>query len=323
LIESPFGMTLIELTLEDGLRLDAALAKAHPELSRARLQKLMLDGHVTQNGLALTNASMKTRGEMVVSVNLPPPLPAEPEAQNIALTVVYEDNDLIVIDKQAGLVVHPANGHWSGTLVNALLHHCGTSLSGIGGVIRPGIVHRLDKDTTGLMVVAKNDAAHAGLAAQFAEHGRDGGLKRAYKAFVWGEAPLKYTIDTFIDRDTGNREKRAVRTKGKQAITHIARIKTQGDVSLVDCRLETGRTHQIRVHMAYIKHPLLGDELYGKSHLLKAKKLNEEAQFALAILKRQALHAYMLGFIHPITGEPMLFESELPQDLQKLYNAIF
>jgi 23S rRNA pseudouridine1911/1915/1917 synthase len=316
-------MTLIELTLEDGLRLDAALAKAHPELSRARLQKLMQDGHVTQNGLALTNASMKTRGEMVVSVNLPPPLPAEPEAQNIALTVVYEDNDLIVIDKQAGLVVHPANGHWSGTLVNALLHHCGTSLSGIGGVIRPGIVHRLDKDTTGLMVVAKNDAAHAGLAAQFAEHGRDGGLKRAYKAFVWGEAPLKYTIDTFIDRDTGNREKRAVRTKGKQAITHIARIKTQGDVSLVDCRLETGRTHQIRVHMAYIKHPLLGDELYGKSHLLKAKKLNEEAQFALAILKRQALHAYMLGFFHPITGETMLFESELPQDLQKLYDTLF
>jgi 23S rRNA pseudouridine1911/1915/1917 synthase len=304
-------------------RLDALLARAVPEYSRSRLQKLIEEGCMTHNGVLLSDPSQKVRSEIEVEINLPPLVEAEPLPQNIPLDIVYEDNDLIVINKQAGLVVHPGNGNWEGTLVNALLYHCKDTLSGIGGVARPGIVHRLDKDTTGLMVVAKNDGAHAALSAQFAEHGKDGILKRAYYAFCWGEAPQKRKIETFLDRDTGNREKQAVRAKGRHAVTYVERRAFNGQVSLVECRLETGRTHQIRVHLSYVGNPLLGDKLYGNSHLTKVRKLSEEAQTALGALNRQALHAFELGFLHPTRDEEMFFTADLPPDLQALKNALF
>jgi 23S rRNA pseudouridine1911/1915/1917 synthase len=314
---------LITLTPNVSERLDALLARAVPEYSRSRLQKLIEEGCMTHNGVLLDDPSQKIRAEIEVLVTLPPLVAAEPLAQNIPLNIVYEDEDLIVINKQAGLVVHPANGNWEGTLVNALLYHCKDTLSGIGGVARPGIVHRLDKDTSGLMVVAKNDGAHAALSAQFAEHGKDGVLKRAYYAFCFGEAPLKRKIETFLDRDTGNREKQAVRAKGRHAVTYVEQKAFNGQVSLVECRLETGRTHQIRVHLSYFGFPLLGDKLYGTSHLTKVKKLSEEAQAALAAMNRQALHAYELGFTHPRTQEELLFHAELPPEMQALKEALF
>ena len=250
--------------------------------------------------------------------------------------MVYEDEHLIVVDKQAGMVVHPAAGNWDGTLVNALLHHCGDSLSGIGGVARPGIVHRLDKDTSGLLVVAKNDQTHKGLSEQFADHGRTGPLERAYLALVWGAPTRKNgTIDVPLGRSTKNRQKIAVvpqqqydQGRGKYAITHYELMETYFDtdgmvrVGLMRCKLETGRTHQIRVHLAHIHHPLLGDHTYGAGFKASARNLPQKAQTALVNLNRQALHAAMLGFEHPATGEEMRFESKLPDKLQHLLDQL-
>ena len=243
--------------------------------------------------------------------------------------MVFEDDDLIVINKPAGLVVHPAAGNWTGTLVNALINHCGDSLSGIGGVKRPGIVHRLDKETSGLLVVAKTDAAHKGLSEQFADHGRSGPLVRAYQALVWGQLKNKKgTIDTQIGRSQHNRLKQKVlKQGGRQAITHyrlLEEFASGGDIlaSLVECKLETGRTHQIRVHMAHIGHPLVGDPEYGQGFKSKLNKLPKDLAENIENRKRQALHAGLLGFAHPITGEEMVFQSELPEDLQNVMNAL-
>ncbi|HEX2137423.1 MAG TPA: RluA family pseudouridine synthase [Microvirga sp.] len=311
-------------------RLDRVLAHAWRDLSRSRLQALIRDGRVTLNGRPARDPSVKIAAGALIGLELPPPAPAEPRGEAIALSVVYEDSDLIVIDKPAGLVVHPAAGHDSGTLVNALIAHCGESLSGIGGVRRPGIVHRLDKDTSGLLVVAKTDSAHQGLAAQFADHGRSGPLERAYLALVWGvPARRRATIAAALARSPHNREKMAVvpRERGRFAVTHyeVETVLPPGGepaASLVRCALETGRTHQIRVHMAHIGHPLLGDELYGSGFKTKANRLSEAQRSALARLGRQALHAAVLGFEHPRTGEPLRFESPLPADLRDLLRAL-
>jgi 23S rRNA pseudouridine1911/1915/1917 synthase len=256
-------------------------------------------------------------------------VPAEPEGENIPLDIVFEDDDIIVIDKPKGLVVHPAAGHATGTLVNALIAHCGDSLSGIGGVKRPGIVHRLDKDTTGLMVVAKNDAAHASLTAQFADHGRTGEMRRGYLAFVWGvPGRQRGTVDAPIDRHPHAREKMAVREGGREAVTHweVREVFNGRDgkpvASLLACQLETGRTHQIRVHMAHIGHPLLGDSVYGPHFKTKASQLGAEAQGALAALGRQALHAYLLALEHPRGGEILHWEAALPEDLLLLEKTL-
>ena len=238
----------------------------------------------------------------------PEPTEPDPEPENIPLDIVYEDDDLLVISKPAGLVVHPGAGHWTGTLVNALLYHCGDSLSGINGVKRPGIVHRIDKDTSGLLVVAKNDKAHVGLAKQFEVHS----IQRTYDAFVWGLTPESGRIEGNIGRSPSNRQKMAiVKVGGKPAVTHYERVDAYGVLaSHIKCHLETGRTHQIRVHMTSIKHPLIGDELYGS-----APKF---APDSIRYFPRQALHAGLLGFIHPITQKQMLFEVPLPKDLENL-----
>jgi 23S rRNA pseudouridine1911/1915/1917 synthase len=250
-------------------------------------------------------------------------------AENIALDIVYEDDDIIVIDKPKDLVVHPAAGHESGTLVNALISHCGASLSGIGGVRRPGIVHRLDKDTTGLMVAAKNDRAHASLSAQFADHGRTLPMERGYLAFVWGVPNRQRgTIDAPIDRHPYAREKMAVRKRGREAVTHWEIKQTFNGrdgkpvASLLACRLETGRTHQIRLHLAYIGHPLMGDLVYGPHFKTKANQLGPEGQAALAALGRQALHAYLLALEHPKNGQLLRWEAPLPEDLLLLQRGL-
>ncbi|MBB5752645.1 23S rRNA pseudouridine1911/1915/1917 synthase [Prosthecomicrobium pneumaticum] len=312
-----------------GRRLDAFLAGAIAELSRSRLKALIEEGHVRIGGATIGEPKRPVNAGEHIEVDRPPPVAAEPEGEPIPLDVVYEDADLLVIDKPAGLVVHPAAGNWTGTLVNALIAHCGASLSGIGGVRRPGIVHRLDKDTTGLMVVAKSDAAHKGLAAQFADHGRSGPLERGYRALVWGVPSLPYgSIDAPIGRSTRDRQKMAIRKDGggKEAVTHYTLEDRYGDAaapiaSLVDCRLETGRTHQIRVHFAAMGHPLIGDPLYGRGFATKAEKLAEPARSAVIGFPRQALHAWLLGFEHPVTGETLRFESELPEDLAELVAA--
>jgi 23S rRNA pseudouridine1911/1915/1917 synthase len=310
-----------------GDRLDKALAAALPDMSRARIQQLLAAGLVSrvdgQVARTIDNASAKVKpGERYV-LAVPPAVEAEPRGQDIPLTVVYEDAHLIVIDKPAGMVVHPAVGHAEGTLVNALIAHCGDSLSGIGGVRRPGIVHRLDKDTSGLLVAAKTDIAHHGLAAQFHEHD----IERAYKAICWGAPrPREGTIDTQIGRSTANRQKRAVlKSGGKHAVTHYAVEAVYGDplaplASMIECRLETGRTHQIRVHMAHIGHTVIGDPLYGAGR--RAKGLGPGAQEFLKGFHRQALHAWLLGFEHPVTGKPLNFESELPPDIVALTRVL-
>jgi 23S rRNA pseudouridine1911/1915/1917 synthase len=307
-----------------GERLDRFLGHRFPQTSRARFQALIANGCVAVEGAAVLEARRKVKAGERVTVRLPPPVAAEPLPETIPLDIVYEDDALIVIDKPAGLVVHPAAGHESGTLVNALIAHCGLSLSGIGGVRRPGIVHRLDKDTSGLLVVAKTDAAHKGLSEQFAAHGRDGRLERAYLAIVWGTPERRRgVIDAPIGRHATAREKMSVahRASAREAVTQYEVEESFGAppyASLVRCRLETGRTHQIRVHMAHIGHPLLGDETYGKGFKASIGKLPEAARAALKGLGRQALHAAVLGFEHPVTGEPMHFESEPPADLAAL-----
>lgn len=321
----------IDIAPEDrGERLDRVLARRLPALSRSRLKALILDGHVHLDGQAVDDPGMKLKTANLVTVVVPEAVDPEPQAENIPLTIVYEDEDLIVIDKPAGLVVHPGAGNETGTLVNALIAHCGESLSGIGGVKRPGIVHRLDKDTSGLLVVAKNDKAHQALSAQFADHGRTGPLERAYRAIVWGRPDRSSgTIAANLDRSTHARDKMAVVRdgRGREAITHWELEESFGDpktpiASLLTCRLETGRTHQIRVHMAHLGHPLLGDATYGSGFKTKERHLTEPAQDALKRLNRQALHAAELGFAHPRTGEFMHFESVLPADFEDLLTAL-
>ncbi len=307
-----------------GERLDRVLA-ARTALSRSRLQALIRDGKVVIGARTIRDPSYRVNAGETVAISVPPPEPAEPRPENIPLNVVFEDDEIIVIDKPAGLVVHPAVGHGSGTLVNALIAHCGDSLSGIGGVKRPGIVHRLDKDTSGLLVAAKTDRAHQALAAQFADHGRSGPLRRGYLAFVWGfpDRP-KGTINAPIDRHPKSRDKMAVRHGGREAITHWQMLERYPGkdgkpvASLLACRLETGRTHQIRVHLAHIGHPLLGDPAYGPGFKTKAALLAPDSRKALADLGRQALHAYILSVKHPTSGEIREFRSELPPDLQRL-----
>ena len=314
---------------DDGARLDRVLAARITDLSRSRLKALILAGEVSIDGRTIRDPSERVKSGMRIVVNVPDAAPAAPQAENISLNIVYEDGDLIVIDKPAGLVVHPAAGHHSGTLVNALIAHCGESLSGIGGVKRPGIVHRLDKDTSGLMVVAKNDRTHQVLAAQFADHGREGPLERGYFAIVWGTPTRpRGTVDAPLDRHPHARTKHAVREHGREAITHWHMAESYVGLdgkplaSLIECRLETGRTHQIRVHMAHIGHPLLGDPTYGPGFRTKAVRLALEAQGALAALGRQALHAYLLVIEHPTIGQTLEFKSELPADLARLRYAL-
>ncbi len=309
-------------------RLDKALALAFPEVSRARFQALIAEGAVRVEGVPVTEPRHKVKPGNVLSVVLPEPSAAAPQPESIALSIVHEDKDLIVIDKPAALVVHPGAGNETGTLVNALIAHCGESLSGIGGVRRPGIVHRLDKDTSGLLVVAKNDRAHHGLSEQFAAHGRDGRLQRSYLAIVWGLPERRIgTISAAIGRSTANRQKMAVSrsTTAREAVTHYEVLEQLGKpplASLVRCELETGRTHQIRVHMAHIGHPLLGDSVYGAGFRSSAVKLSEAAKAALKSLNRQALHATTLGFEHPVTGKSMHFDSPAPEDFGNLLAAL-
>ncbi|HEY5795366.1 MAG TPA: RluA family pseudouridine synthase [Bosea sp. (in: a-proteobacteria)] len=330
------GVTLHVAAEQAGERLDKALAMLASEISRARLQQVIKEGGVRLNGVVASDGKRKVVEGDEIALVIPAARPPDPVGQDIPLDVVYEDEHLIVIDKPAGLVVHPAGGHEDGTLVNALIAHCGMSLSGIGGVRRPGIVHRLDKDTSGLLVVAKNDRAHQKLAKQFADHGRTGPLQRAYLAIVWGFPRRPHgTIATQIERSNKNREKMMVvgEERGREAITHYTVIEryppllkggeeTEPLASLVECRLETGRTHQIRVHMSHIGHPLLGDQLYGSGFATKAGRLPEQAREALTALGRQALHAAVLGFEHPVTGEEMLFESDPPEEFANLQAAL-
>ncbi len=333
------GGVITHLTGADakGQRLDRILAAALPTISRSRLQALIRGGQVLGDGMALVDPGFKMRGGETLVLTVPPPVAADPTGETIPLSVAYEDDHLIVIDKPAGLVVHPAAGHESGTLVNALIAHCGDSLSGIGGVKRPGIVHRIDKDTSGLLVVAKTDAAHAGLSEQFAAHGADGRLERAYIAVVWGvPARIKGVVDAALSRSAHNRVKIAVVPEGagRHAVTHYEVLETFADreasasdknppvASLVRLVLETGRTHQIRVHMAHIGHPLLGDPVYGKGFLTRAARLPEAARDILATLGRQALHAAELGFEHPVTGKSLRFQSQLPADLAGLISSL-
>jgi len=317
---------------EQGQRLDRVLTARIPALSRSRLKALILDGQVTIQGViaarTIRDPAIHVKSGDTVTVTLPAPEQPKPAGEPIPLNVVYEDEALIVINKPKGLVVHPAAGHAKGTLVNALIAHCGDSLSGIGGVRRPGIVHRLDKDTTGLMVVAKTNAAHRALSAQFANKS-ESGIERGYLAIVWG-APsrAKGTIDAPLDRHPQARDKRAVREGGRPAVTHWQVLErfTGPDgkpvASLLACTLETGRTHQIRVHLAHIGHPILGDASYGAGFRTKASRLSPAARAALEDLGRQALHAYLLAIEHPQTGKSLRFQSELPGDLRRLRSAL-
>ncbi|WEK06702.1 MAG: RluA family pseudouridine synthase [Candidatus Devosia phytovorans] len=310
-----------------GGRLDATLARVHTILSRNRIKDLILAGSVSIDGAVVSEPKYRlTAGETIVLL-APPPEDADPEPQDIPLDILYEDDQLIVINKPVGMVVHPAPGSPDGTLVNALLFHCGDSLQGIGGVKRPGIVHRLDRDTSGVMVAAKTETAHKHLSAQFADHGRTGPLHRAYLAYVWGVTETgKGTVDAPLGRDQNNRLKQAVRKDGREAITHYfveARFGGDGwDITRVQCHLETGRTHQIRVHMAHVGHPLVADVVYASGYATKINRLPEDVAEPIRSLGRQALHAAELGFEHPTTGEEMLFEADLPPDLQALDDAL-
>jgi 23S rRNA pseudouridine1911/1915/1917 synthase len=318
---------LVVAAEEAGERLDRVLAHRVTELSRSRHKALILAGRVAIDGVTIRDPGHRVNAGATIAIDLPPAEDAAIAPENIPLNVVFEDADLIVIDKPAGLVVHPAAGNWTGTLANALVAHCGASLSGVGGVKRPGIVHRLDKDTSGLMVVAKTDRAHRALGRQFAEHGK--ALRRGYLALVWGapERP-RGTIDKPIGRHPRVREKMAVRTGGRAAVTHWEVLERYPGrdgapvASLIACRLETGRTHQIRVHLASIGHPLLGDEVYGAGFKTKANQLADEAKSALAALGRQALHAYLLVVEHPSQGTNLEFRSELPDDFLRLRHSL-
>ena len=312
------GSQTIDVRLQPahaGWRLDRALADAAPTLSRERLKSLIRTGAVESAGKLLRDPAVKVRGDESVRVAVPEPQPAHNEPQDIPLKIVFEDEHLLVVDKPAGLVVHPAAGNLDGTLVNALLHHCAGKLSGIGGVARPGIVHRIDKDTSGLLVVAKTDVAHEGLAKQFAAHSID----RRYLAIVSGVPKASQgSVDAPLARSATNRKKIAIveGSRGKRAVTHWKRLNVLRDAALLEFRLETGRTHQVRVHMASIGHPLVGDPVYGRSGKTHGKLLNELGYH------RQALHATALGFTHPVTKHRLSFASPMPPDMQELFNAL-
>ena len=312
------GVSTLEARIADaanGWRLDRALADALPTLSRERIKALISTGNVTGPEGQVRDPKKKAPGGALFRIDVPEPKAAHNEPQEIELNVVFEDEHLIVIDKQAGLVVHPAAGNFDGTLVNALLHHCQGSLSGIGGVARPGIVHRIDKDTSGLMVAAKTDRAHVGLARQFKAHSID----RRYKAIVSGRPKVgSGTIDAPLARSTQNRKKMAIVAGGKRAVTHwqLCQLRQLHEAALVECRLETGRTHQVRVHMASIGHPLIGDPVYGRT-----KKEHRELLETLGF-HRQALHAAHLGFIHPIDSRALAFESQMPSDMEELFRQL-
>jgi 23S rRNA pseudouridine1911/1915/1917 synthase len=309
------GQRIIKGVLKVGNdRLDRALAEASG-LSRERVKALLGEGCVMLSGEPATNASGKVAAGTAFAIAVPEAAPAAAIAQDIPLQIAFEDEYLIVIDKPAGLVVHPAAGNHDSTLVNALLHHCRGQLSGIGGVARPGIVHRIDKDTSGLMVVAKTDAAHEGLARQFADHS----IERTYLAVVGGlPNPLAGVVRGPIGRSSANRKKMALveEGRGKHAVTHYKTLEALDSAALVECRLETGRTHQVRVHMASMGHPLLGDPVYGRTPP-RLRSLLAELEF-----RRQALHARELGFIHPISAERLHWRSELPADLRELLEAL-
>jgi len=312
------GHQIVDISLDAshaGWRLDRALAARIPTMSRERLKVLTKAGALTRDGTAVRDPAIKVKGDEIYRLAVPDPAPAHNEAQDIALTIMFEDEHLLVVDKPAGLVVHPAAGNWDGTMVNALLHHCGGSLSGIGGVARPGIVHRIDKETSGLLVVAKHDLAHEGLARQFADHSID----RRYLAIVSDVPRLaRGKVDAPLARSSHDRKKIAIVPvgKGKRAVTHWRLLTKLKDAALVECRLETGRTHQVRVHMASIGHPLVGDPVYGgtrKAHRELLKDLG---------FRRQALHAAHLGFVHPVTKGRLSFDSALPSDMQQLFSAL-
>ncbi|WP_271300381.1 RluA family pseudouridine synthase [Sphingomonas sp. CV7422] len=310
------GVSIIEAVIApaaDGWRLDRALADAVPTLSRERLKVLIASGAVTRAGLMVRDPAKRAAAGDRLAVAVPVPSLPHNEAQDIPLVVAYEDEHLIVIDKPAGLVVHPAAGNLDGTLVNALLHHCQGSLSGIGGVARPGIVHRIDKDTSGLMVAAKTDRAHEGLARQFHDHSID----RRYRAIVGGvPRPAEGKVDAPLARSAANRKKIAIVPGGKRAVTHFRTMQVLRDAALVECRLETGRTHQVRVHMASLGHALLGDPVYGRTKGVQ-KALLETLGF-----RRQALHAAHLGFIHPVKSTALAFDSQMPADMQELFTEL-
>ena len=312
------GVSEIEIALDAsqaGWRLDRALAATVPSLSRERLKELTKAGALTREGKQVRDPATKVKGDERFVLAVPDPVPAHNEPQEIPLPIVFEDEHLLVVDKPAGLVVHPAAGNRDGTLVNALLHHCGDSLSGIGGVARPGIVHRIDKDTSGLLVIAKHDKAHEGLAKQFAAHSID----RRYLAIVSGvPRQAEGIVDAPLARSPLNRKKIAIVTpgKGKRAVTHWKRLKLLNQAALVECSLETGRTHQVRVHMASIGHPLVGDPVYGRGKSVHRDLLNQ------LDFRRQALHAAHLGFIHPVTKGRLSFDSALPSDMQELFTAL-
>lgn len=320
----PAGERIVTVDSErDGDRLDRVLADAMSELSRSRIQALIRDGRVhATDGRTVSDASERVKRSARYRIDIPPPEPALPEPQAIPLTIVFEDAHLIVIDKPAGLVVHPGAGNRDGTLVNALLYHCGDDLAGIGGVARPGIVHRIDKDTSGLLVVAKTEPAHVGLSALFERHD----IERRYRALVLGlPEPLRGTIDRPIGRHRSDRIRFTVTAggQGKNAITHY-RVLSQHDMAAaeVECELETGRTHQIRVHMASIGHPLVGDPLYGAGRRGRPRGLSKDAARAAEAFPRQALHARILGFDHPVTRETLCFESPEPPDYAALRDAL-
>jgi 23S rRNA pseudouridine1911/1915/1917 synthase len=307
---------IITGTIQTPARLDKALAEA-TGLSRARVQGLIDEGRVDVAGKTAASASAKVAADTPFRIIIAAAMPAEALPEDIPLTIAYEDQHLILVDKPAGMVVHPAVGNITGTLVNALLHHCRGNLSGINGVARPGIVHRIDKDTSGLLVVAKSDAAHEGLAVQFAAHT----VHRRYLAVCAGHpSPAEGTINARIGRSDADRKKMTVlpnnSSRGKTAITHYKLLERFDHASLIECRLETGRTHQVRVHCASIGHALVGDPVYGR--IPKAlRPVLEELGFA-----RQALHAAELGFVHPLTGESIRFRSDLPQDMQELIDQM-
>ncbi len=314
---------------EGATRIDRVLAVRCPELSRSRLKALILSNAVAIGDAVIRDPAYHVSAGDTITIDVPAAVAAEPAGEDIALDIIYEDADIIVIDKPRGLVVHPAAGHETGTLVNALIAHCGASLSGIGGVKRPGIVHRLDKDTTGLMVVAKNDNAHQSLSAQFADHGRTGELRRGYMAFVWGAMNRPTgTVNEPIDRHPHAREKMAVREGGREAITHWEAVQSfegrdaRPIATLLACQLETGRTHQIRVHLAHVGHPLMGDDTYGPHFKTKANALSVPAKAALIALDRQALHAYLLTLEHPVSGEVLTWTRDLPPDLSLLRTTL-
>ena len=308
------GESIIEGVVAGGERLDKALAMASG-LSRERVKALLGEGRITLAGEPARQASLKLAADTPFRISVPEVAPATALPQDIALAIAYEDDDLIVVDKPAGLVVHPAAGNHDGTLVNALLHHCRGQLSGIGGIARPGIVHRIDKDTSGLLVVAKSDAAHEGLARQFADHS----IERVYLALVAGcPAPPAGTVRGNIARSHADRKKMALvaEGRGKHAVTHYRTLELFEGAALVECRLETGRTHQVRVHLASIGHALLGDPVYGRTPA-RLRPLLAALHF-----RRQALHAARLGFIHPRSGAAIALASDPPADMERLIVAL-